>query len=478
MGQTIEQKAVNNGVLSVRLANETFGTLEKKGALVELFGEFWHEGGLAVLFGEAGSGRSALALQIADSIARGRPVKPFERAAKPQKVLLLDLAASDRSFHERYSSTTSKGTKHYRFSERLMRVSVSDPAALQSGLSEHLEPVIRETGASVLVIDSVASLMRTAVGGRDLIALMHDLHRLRVKLNLSILLVAGRKERASASCRITDLQDWRILSNAADSIFAIGRSGRDSGERFIKQVKSRTGEVVYDEENVPVFRLKKIDGKFLGFEFIEWGEESELSRRRDPHSYDPQLVESLKTLSESSMPIRAIADKMKIPRSTVHRILKHANCQREVELPPWAPVDLDPPSVSYDDEPETPSIYANDDPESMRLRRVSYLASLERAGQKPVDQQEQDRLVKELMNDGVDREDEKPKPVANPFPGTQPRLNAYGKTIYVETEDSLHRPTLWYFLDAEGGRKRAVRKLHGIFIENLPENYSHAPSPG
>src|SRR5215213_4704958 len=367
MGQTIEKTAVNNGVLSVRLANETFGTLETKGALVELFGEFWHEGGLAVLFGEAGSGRSALALQIADSVAKGRPVKPFERAAKAQKVLLLDLASSDRGFHERYSSTTSKGTKHYRFSERLMRVSVSDPAALQKGLGEHLEPVIRETGASVLVIDSVASLMRTAVGGRDLIALMHDLHRLRVKHNLSILLVAGRKERASASCRITDLQDWRILSNDADSIFAIGRSGRDASERFIKQVKSRTGEIVYDEENVPVFRLKKIQGKFLGFEFVEWAEESELSRRRDPHSYDPQLVESLKTLSESGMTVRAVAEKMKIPRSTVHRILKHANCQREVELPPWAPVDLDPASVSYD-EPETPSIYDNDDPESMRLQ--------------------------------------------------------------------------------------------------------------
>jgi hypothetical protein len=468
MGQAIEKKAVNNRVLSVRSANSTFGTVGTKRIGGELFGEFWHEGGLAVLFGEAGSGRSALALQIADSIARGRPVKPFERVAKPQKVLLLDLAGSDQAFHERYSSTTPKGTAHYRFSERLMRVSVKDPAALRDGLIEHLEPVIRETGASVLVIDSVTSLMRTAVGGRDLIHLMRDLRGLKAKLNLSILLVAGRKERASASVKLTDLQDWRILSNDADSIFAVCRSGRDASERFIRQVKSRTGDIVYDEENVPVFRLAKIDRKFLGFEFIEWAEESELARRRDADAYDPELIESLRTLSESGMTVRAIAEKMKMARSTVHRILK-SDRQREAELPS--------PRVSHD-EPETPSIFDRDDEESVRLRRVAYLADLEKAGQKPIDKRKEARLVNELMSDGLDAAaDEKPKTEPNPFPGTKPRLNAYGKTIYVETEDHFQRPAIWYFIDARGQRKRAVRKLHGIFVEPIAENEDHALPP-
>ena len=39
-----------------------------------LFGEFWIEGELAVMFGDTGAGKSLLAVQIAESIARGREI--------------------------------------------------------------------------------------------------------------------------------------------------------------------------------------------------------------------------------------------------------------------------------------------------------------------------------------------------------------------------------------------------------------------
>ena len=42
-----------------------------------LFGEFWREGELALLFGAAGTGKSLLAVQLAESLARGlRPDAP------------------------------------------------------------------------------------------------------------------------------------------------------------------------------------------------------------------------------------------------------------------------------------------------------------------------------------------------------------------------------------------------------------------
>ena len=45
----------------------------RKTPKAELFGPLWREGELAVLFGESGAGKSILDVQIAESIARGRP---------------------------------------------------------------------------------------------------------------------------------------------------------------------------------------------------------------------------------------------------------------------------------------------------------------------------------------------------------------------------------------------------------------------
>ena len=68
-----------------------------------LFGEFWREGELAMLFGAAGAGKSVLAMQIADSIARGRGIEAFKMEVKRQKVLYVDLVFSDTQFQMRYS---------------------------------------------------------------------------------------------------------------------------------------------------------------------------------------------------------------------------------------------------------------------------------------------------------------------------------------------------------------------------------------
>jgi len=62
-----------------------------------LFGEFWLEGELAILFADTGKGKSLLAVQIAESIARGRPIGPLEMTGRPQTVgdwLRVDLRAS------------------------------------------------------------------------------------------------------------------------------------------------------------------------------------------------------------------------------------------------------------------------------------------------------------------------------------------------------------------------------------------------
>ncbi|MEJ7675000.1 MAG: AAA family ATPase [Chitinophagaceae bacterium] len=92
-----------------------------------LFSEFWHESELCVLYGEAGTGKSALAVQIANSITRGRPVREFKMTAKSQRVLYCDFELSDKQFENRYSNDFKK---HYRFHNNLYRLSLLQDAVL------------------------------------------------------------------------------------------------------------------------------------------------------------------------------------------------------------------------------------------------------------------------------------------------------------------------------------------------------------
>src|SRR6478735_332915 len=68
-----------------------------------LFGGFWRAGEMALLFGVAGIGKSLLAVQIADHLARGRAIDGMEMPRRRFKVLYVDLILSDAQFRSRYS---------------------------------------------------------------------------------------------------------------------------------------------------------------------------------------------------------------------------------------------------------------------------------------------------------------------------------------------------------------------------------------
>ena len=88
-------------IFSIKSANEWIRAAKKKPVPKLLFGEFWLEGELAILFADTGKGKSLLAVQIAESIARGRPIGPFEMTGRPQTVLDLEFERSDKQFEMR-----------------------------------------------------------------------------------------------------------------------------------------------------------------------------------------------------------------------------------------------------------------------------------------------------------------------------------------------------------------------------------------
>jgi hypothetical protein len=78
-----------------------------------LFGEFWHQGELCILFADTNVGKSVLAVQIGNSIARGKAIAQFALNVKPAKVLYIDFELSTRQFYQRY--THPQG--HYNFTD-------------------------------------------------------------------------------------------------------------------------------------------------------------------------------------------------------------------------------------------------------------------------------------------------------------------------------------------------------------------------
>src|SRR5690242_10940044 len=87
---------------TVEKASELVASQAGKPAPARLCGDLWREGELAVLFGESGTGKSILAVQMAESIARGEGFGPFEVEGGPRKVLYIDLKLTREQWAARY----------------------------------------------------------------------------------------------------------------------------------------------------------------------------------------------------------------------------------------------------------------------------------------------------------------------------------------------------------------------------------------
>ena len=107
----------NIGVMSIKTANRTILEASQLPTPRALWDSFWYEGELSCLFADSNVGKSILAVQIADRIAR------------TDNVLYLDFELSEKQFQLRY---TDEYGKPYIFPERLYRVSLDCDALLDA----------------------------------------------------------------------------------------------------------------------------------------------------------------------------------------------------------------------------------------------------------------------------------------------------------------------------------------------------------
>lgn len=288
-----------------------------------LFGKLWFEHELCILFADTNLGKSILAVQIADGISRGVSILSLPMEATAKKVLYFDFELSDKQFEARYSNNY---TDHYTFSNNLIRIEINPDAKMEEGdtfedwLTRSIIAVIERENAKIVIIDNLTYLRQGTENAKDALPLMKDLKELKNKYDLSILVLAHTPKR-NLSNPITrnDLQGSKMLINFCDSCFAVGESTQGKNTRYIKQIKQRNCEPVYDAKNVIVCEICKPDN-FLQFRFLSYGYESEHLRQLTD-SDRQSIIDRAKELGGRGIPQRQIANELGISLGCVNKYL-------------------------------------------------------------------------------------------------------------------------------------------------------------
>ena len=320
----IESDKENKGMFKVMTANKWIEQAKTRPIPKMLFGELWFENELCILFADTNLGKSILAVQIGNSISNGEYIQGFKFEAKKQSILYFDFELSDKQFENRYSIEFSQ---HFNFDKDFIRIEINpdadipEKATFESFLNDSLERSIIETNSKILIIDNLTYLKAETEKSRDSLPLMKHLKALKSKYGLSILALAHTPKRdLSKPITRNDLAGSKMLINFVDSCFSIGESHSDKNLRYIKQIKARNTEIIYDTENVAICQIDK-PHNFLQFEFIDFG--NEMAHLKQITKEDRETnISKVKELSQQGMSQRKIATELSISLGVVNKYLK------------------------------------------------------------------------------------------------------------------------------------------------------------
>ena len=329
-------------VLDLRPANDWMKAGGERPRM--LFGDLWKTGELCVMFGEAGVGKSLLAVQIADSIAKGRGVEPFGFDGGARRVLYVDLEKTASQFAERYTEPDADRAgrrRRHNFSKRFDRVAPLDGGYVRAA---EIGRRIGSSGATVVVIDNLAHMLRGGLP-REAAAAMRELRRMRTAYGVSILVVAGAgRSTMRGGITAADMAWARTVAPLADNIFAVGRCR--SGGRYVKHLTPNTSPAEGAPGEAARFRIERVNGTSPSFVFEGFGAEADVQRAGGGDERERELMERILRMSEEQkLSVRDIADEIGMPKSTVHRHLQAARMSAAAAEPQPAPVPA--PKVFY-----------------------------------------------------------------------------------------------------------------------------------
>lgn len=310
----VTKKPVGIGMFQIRSANERMDDASKQPTPRRLYNNtsLIYENELTLVFAGTGDGKTILALQVANYIS------------VTDKVLYLDLELSDVQFRKRYSDNTND----FHFNDNLFivnfqrRFSIPEGSNYDEFFLDSLKELLNETGAKIVFIDNMTRLISADTDkAQNAKPLMDKLNDMKFDYGLTmILLEHSRKTDSTRPITINDLQGSKMKVNFADAVFCIGVSARDKNLRYVKQLKVRSSEMEYDENNVIVYEIAQKDS-FLQFVFNDYGRESD--HLQSPSETDRDtIIMKVKELLKEGNTQRFTANELGIAVGTVNKYSK------------------------------------------------------------------------------------------------------------------------------------------------------------
>lgn len=300
------------GLLNIKAANEWIQESMKIPDPKMYFYDLIVEQENTVIFAASNVGKSILAVQIAEDIARA------------EKVLYVDLELSSKQFQMRYSD--ARTGKHHSFPANFSRAEIDPELMMGANLEQEILDSIEtaaKKGTRFFVIDNITFICSGAESGIKAGNFMKQLVRLKKKYNLTTIVIAHTPKRRNwKPITQNDLAGSAKLINFFDAGIALARSANDNNLRYLKQVKVRTGEFQFDSENVLVMEINKDDG-YLKFDVMGCAREDDHLNKLDGDEIASEIMELL-IMQRNGMSIRQIAEEKCLSKSTVQRRLANA----------------------------------------------------------------------------------------------------------------------------------------------------------
>ena len=333
------------GIFTFKRACDTVKEQKDAPPARQIFGSYIHEGELSIVFAESNVGKSIVAVQVCDGIARGSSfIAGMRCEVEGQPVIYYDLELMSRQFAGRYTDRTTG--MHHEFHPNLIRPEVTPPD-IEEGYAKSIElyaiairDFTRATGVKIIVIDNLSVIAGDLTEGKTALRLMAALKVMKME-GITIIAITHPKKGINLNewgITADDMIGSSMVRNMVDSIFAVGQNAANEDVVYMKQLKVREGEKQHD---VAVFERVK-ESAFLQFKFKEMTSESKQLKKL--HADDDQTLNDVIWALYQNEPnirhseiVKSINDSgqfsVKFHQTTITRRLKRLqeNAQREAE---------------------------------------------------------------------------------------------------------------------------------------------------
>lgn len=319
-----ENKANDNGLLNIKMANTWVKEAKSRPNPHTWFHGLIVANENTVIFAASNVGKSILAVQIAEEIA------------KEEKVLYLDLELSDKQFQMRYTM----GDAVHNFPDNFLRAEINPEnllnVDLENGIIDSIEKAIM-TGVKVVIIDNITFACMNAERAEVAGEFMKKVIFLKQKYQLTVVAIAHTpKQYCRKPIDQYDLAGSSKLINLFDAGIAMGCSVKGKDLRYLKQVKTRSGPKLYGEDNVAVCELTTEDG-WLHFKFLGCGTEREHLFIQKSMFADEEIIEMVRPLVKMKYPLSRIEKETGLSHGTAARVRKLIESEGDVPSVPSVP---------------------------------------------------------------------------------------------------------------------------------------------